>query len=188
MVHGSWGHRVGMVIISCPPPSEPHSSLDTRVGPPQLSDWSFCPFTLSASFFQAALCDSPFFAINCDVLLEASIVSDENSHFGLSGVWQAELFALEIYCQRDRWAPVQTMAGLPPFPTQFGPWVPTAHLALRAGPAYSHPLTGTWLTSRSQEPSWWGRLAGICAVSSLGVCPPFNSRYFNWTPTLCQAR
>lgn len=57
---------------------------------------------MSASSFLDALHDSAFFAINCDVLLEASIIDNENSHFGLSGVWQAGLFDLERYYQRDR--------------------------------------------------------------------------------------
>lgn len=57
---------------------------------------------MSASSFLDALCDSPFFAINCDVLLEASIINDENSHFGLSRAWQAGLFDLGSYYERDR--------------------------------------------------------------------------------------
>lgn len=82
----------------------------------QLSGWSFCPFMVSASSFLDALCDSPFFAINCDVLLEASITNDEHSHFGLSRVWQAGLFDLESYYQRTENEPhAQTMPGwLPP--------------------------------------------------------------------------
>lgn len=85
----------------------------------QLSGWSFCPFMVSARSFLDALCDSPFFAINCDVLLEASIINDEHSHFGLSRVWQAGLFDLESYYQRTENEPhAQTMPGwLPPVPS-----------------------------------------------------------------------
>lgn len=57
---------------------------------------------MSASSFLDALYESAFFAINCDVLLEASVIHNENSHSGLSGVWQAGLFDLESYFQRDR--------------------------------------------------------------------------------------
>lgn len=68
----------------------------------QFSGWSLCPSMMSASSFLDALYDSVFFAINCDVLLEASIIDNENGHFGLSGVWQVGLFDLESYYQRDR--------------------------------------------------------------------------------------
>lgn len=67
------------------PPRKPHAGLQ------QPSCWSFCPFTTSTLSFQAALCDSPFFAINCDVLLEASVTDDNerNSRFGLCEVWRS---------------------------------------------------------------------------------------------------
>jgi hypothetical protein len=62
----------------------------------------FLSFHDECQLLSGCLCDSAFFAISCDVLLEASIIGNENSLFGLSGVWQAGLFDLESYYQRDR--------------------------------------------------------------------------------------
>lgn len=118
---------------------------------------------MTASFFLDALCDSPFFAINCDVLLEASIINDENSHSGLSRVWQAGLFDLESYYQRTEDEPhAQTMPGwLPPVPSS----VP------RVRPVHSHPLSGIRVTDRSQE-------ARLVREAGKKTCC-----FFSWSPS-----
>lgn len=105
---------------------------------------------MSASSFLDALYDSAFFAINCDVLLEASIIDNENGYFGLSGVWQAGLFDLESYFQRDRKsAPCTDHARLS---SSLCPALSlTPYSVPRARPVHSHPLPGIWVIGRSQD-------------------------------------
>lgn len=131
---------------------------------------------MSTLSFQAALCDSPIFAINCDVLLEASVTNDKNSRVGLRRVWRVGSSPLMIYCHRDRrWAPGHVAAGLP-LPhclTLFPDLGPLAHSVPRARPAQSHMLAGTWQAGRREA----GKERN--AISSLGVCLPFKSGCFN---------
>lgn len=71
------GSRGGLLMVPCSP-----KALwlpNTSTGLQQRSGWPFPPFT-SALSFQADLCDSPFFAINCNVLLEAPNTNDKDSH------------------------------------------------------------------------------------------------------------
>lgn len=150
-----------MTIILCPLPCMPCRSPDTRAGPGLPSGGSFCPFTVTALSFQAALCDSSFFAINCDILLEAPIRNDENSYFGLNRVWWS-CFTSRFIAKETKDGPLgRSWLALVPPSAQFCPviWVPMAYSVLRARPARSHKLSGTWLDSRSQEARLVRRLA-----------------------------
>lgn len=100
-------------MVPCPLPRKPRGSPAPALVFNSLLADLFVLLRVSPSF-QAALRDSPFLtAINCNVLLEAPITIDENSHCGLKGS-AGGLFHLLLCCQRHRgWVAGHIVAGLP---------------------------------------------------------------------------
>lgn len=162
-----------MIVTPYPPSQKPHVSPAPELGFSS-SGWSFRAFTHALSF-QAALRDSPLFAINCDILLEALITNDEkNSHCGLNRVWRGRPFQLCCTAKKTKDGPlgVSWLACLSP-PAQF------CLLLLFS------QCQGLDLCTHMCSPAP-GRLVGARqlgkernAISSLGVCLPLNSVCFH---------